>query len=223
MSINQQHDHARSAVLGAIRAALRDVPREEQPEQVPVTRNYREKDETTSRATIIQLFAEHTEEYKANVRQVEEGDLPNALAAICQQRSIRRLVLPEDIPDAWIPTNVEVLRDGHQQLTQEQVENSDGVLMGCAVGIAQTGTIVLDGGALQGRRLLSLLPDHALCVISSEQIVALFPEAIRSLHKEVITRRAPITFISGPSATVDIEMSLVEGVHGPRTLDVFVI
>ncbi|BCL83691.1 lactate utilization protein C [Ktedonobacteria bacterium brp13] len=93
----------------------------------------------------------------------------------------------------------------------------------CALGIAQTGTIVLDSGALQGRQVLSLLPDYALCVIRAEQIVGIVPTAVRHLSEAVEVRHFPLTLISGPSATSDIELSCVEGVHGPRTLDVFVV
>jgi L-lactate dehydrogenase complex protein LldG len=107
-------------------------------------------------------------------------------------------------------------------LTYQQLDESDGVLTGCALGIAQTGTIVLDDGAHQGRRALTLLPDYHLCVVYEDQIVDLVPEAITRLH-EAVQQRRPITFISGPSATSDIELSRVEGVHGPRTLHVLVV
>jgi len=131
--------------------------------------------------------------------------------------------VPNDIAAAWLPIDVEILRDVAGELTYDQLDKSDGVLTGCALGIAQTGTIVLDGGALQGRRVLTLLPDYALCVIREEQIIGLVPEAIALLAEAVCARRQPLTFVSGPSATSDIELSRVEGVHGPRTLEVLVV
>jgi L-lactate dehydrogenase complex protein LldG len=108
-------------------------------------------------------------------------------------------------------------------LTNDQLEQSDGVLTACALGIAQTGTVVLDCGPGQGRRALTLLPDYHLCVIREGQIVGLVPEAVNLLRDSAATPGRPITFISGPSATSDIELTRVEGVHGPRTLEVVVV
>src|SRR5208337_4458078 len=103
------------------------------------------------------------------------------------------------------------------------LEHSDGVLTAAAMGIAQTGTIVLDSGPGQGRRAISLLPDYHLCVIRDDQVVGLVPEAVAGLHIAAGDTTRPITFISGPSATSDIELNRVEGVHGPRTLEVLLV
>jgi L-lactate dehydrogenase complex protein LldG len=110
-----------------------------------------------------------------------------------------------------------------EPLPNERLDNSDGVLTGCALGIAQTGTIVLDGGVCQGRRVITLLPDYHLCVIREEQIVGLVPEALRILQTTHPESPRPFTFVSGPSATSDIELNRIEGVHGPRTLEVLVV
>ena len=212
--------NARSEVLKRIRTALRDVPRDEQPADVAVERGYR----TTSDASpdqIIEQFVERVREYKATVRVVAASDLPMAIADACSRRGVRRLLAPSDIAPAWLPADIDPLLD--DGLSYAAIDASDGVLTGCALGIAQTGTIVLDGSVHQGRRVLTLLPDYYLCVIHAHQIVRLVPEAIARLTPAGRDQPRPLTFISGPSATSDIELSRVEGVHGPRTLEVIVV
>ncbi len=211
---------ARDEVLRRIKEALRDVPADETSVVVPVARTYRRvgmsaAEEKTAR------FAERVAEYKATVHVVTLGELPAAIAAACAARGVRRLVVPADLPTAWAPDGVELLRD--DGLATPQLDESDGVLTGCALGIAQTGTIVLDGGAVQGRRAITLLPDYHLCVVDAAQIVDLVPEAIERLYPAVRQARRPMTFISGPSATSDIELNRVEGVHGPRTLEILIV
>ena len=212
---------AREQILGRIRAALRDVPSNEQPQDVVVPLDYR-RSETVPREEVVERFVERIAEYKVNVQRVDEASLPAAIAAACTARNVRHLVIPTDLPGQWLPGGVELLHDDNT-LTNEQLDTSDGVLTGCALGIAQTGTIVLDDGAHQGRRAITLVPDYHLCVVYEEQIVGLVPEAIAGLRDAVLRHRRPITFISGPSATSDIELNRVEGVHGPRTLDVLVV
>jgi L-lactate dehydrogenase complex protein LldG len=212
---------AREEMLHRIRTALRDVPEREHPQDVVVERNYL-RSEAVPREEVVERFVERVAEYKVTVRRVDEASLPEAIATACAERSVRRLVIPMDLPEHWLPGSVELLRDDNT-LTYEQLDTSDGVLTGCALGIAQTGTIVLDDGAHQGRSVITLLPDYHLCVVSEGQVVDLVPEAIERLHDAILRYRRPITFISGPSATSDIELIRVEGVHGPRTLDVLVV
>ena len=132
-------------------------------------------------------------------------------------------VFQEDIRPSLAKEGIEILRDAtRSRLTNQELDESDGVLTGCALGIAQTGTIVLDAGRAQGRRTLTLLPDYHLCVVREQQIVGLVPEAFASLERTVKGEGRAITFISGPSATSDIELDRVEGVHGPRTLEVLI-
>jgi len=124
------------------------------------------------------------------------------------------------------PGRVEVLRDGGaggRRRSPGTLASAGAVLTGCALAIAETGTFVLDSGSRQGRRALTLLPDHHVCVVLSSQIVEIVPEAIRALAETVRDRQAPLTFVSGPSATSDIELERVEGVHGPRVLDVILV
>lgn len=205
---------AREAMLQRIRQAIGGRPVEE--EAIPRAYLHAGSDE---RSAIIARFVERVEDYKATVIQTTEAELAAALAQVCAERGFRRLVAPDDLPDAWLPEGVEVLRD-EPTLSYEALDTVDAVLTGCRLGIAQTGTIVLDGGAGQGRRALSLVPDVHLCVIQAGQIVDLAPEAIAALQASATK---PITFISGPSATSDIELSRVEGVHGPRTLMVLLV
>jgi len=213
----------RDEILKRIRAALRDVPSNERPEDVPVPREYRRVGDEP-REEVIASFAERVVEYRATVHRISHGELPAAIAEACTRRGVQRLAVPPGLPDDWLPGEVEILRDDPEApLSNEQLDGSDGVLTGCALGIARTGTIVLDGGALQGRRALTLLPDYHLCVVREDQIVDLVPEGIARLGDTVRETGRPITFVSGPSATSDIELNRVEGVHGPRTLDVLVV
>lgn len=214
---------AREAVLKRIREALQDVPASEQSASAAVPRAYLHSG-MTEHSELIERFIERVSDYKVGVQRVDAGELSQAIARACAERGIRRLVVPADFPSAWLPAPVEILHDDPVRLlSTEQLDSSDGVLTGCALAIAQTGTIVLDGGMAQGRRVLTLLPDYHLCVIDERQIVDLVPEAIAQLGAAVKLHGRSLTFISGPSATSDIELNRVEGVHGPRTLEVLVV
>lgn len=207
----------REAILGRIRDALRDVPPGEAPGDVPVARGYRVSD-PGPREGWIEQFLERVAEYRARVRRIPPTDLPAAIASALAGRGVKTLAVPADLPAEWLPEGVVALRD--PGLTHEQLDQVDGVLTGCALAIAQTGTIVLDGGSAQGRRALTLLPDYHLCVVLADQVVGLVPEAIARL--EGAANRS-MTWVSGPSATSDIELNRVEGVHGPRSLEVIVV
>jgi L-lactate dehydrogenase complex protein LldG len=210
---------AREVVLGRFRRSLERPATEHAapaPEPAPAA------PESVPAAEITALFAERVAEYRATVRLTDAAGLRAALEDACARRGVLRLVLPADWPAEREPAGVECLRDVDGALPDAQLDASDAVLTGCALAIAETGTIVLDGGARQGRRALSLLPDLHLCVVLAEQVVARVPDAIRALAPAARERR-PLTMISGPSATSDIELNRVEGVHGPRTLEVFLV
>ena len=205
---------AKEAMLGRIRQALAHAPEAE----LAIPQAY-QTTSTDTREDIIETFAQRVLEYRALLDRVDAKRLPAKIAAACAQHGIKRLVAPSDLPDAWLPMGIEILRD-EPPLSYADLDASDGVVTGCRLAIAQTGTIILDGGARQGRRALSLVPDFHLCVVEEAQIVGLVPEGITRLRG---SRTQPVTFISGPSATSDIELSRVEGVHGPRTLHVLVV
>jgi L-lactate dehydrogenase complex protein LldG len=215
---------ARAEILDRIRAALGDRPSGETPAMVAVPRDYLTND-PAPHAEQVEQFIDRVAEYKASIHRVTTGDLAAVIAEVLKARGVRTLVVPADLPAGWVPGGAQVLRDGGSggRLTNEQIESSDGVLTAAALGIAQTGTIVLDGGPGQGRRALTLLPDYHLCVIRADQIVGFVPEAVTRLHDAARAPGRPITWISGPSATSDIELNRVEGVHGPRTLEVLVV
>jgi L-lactate dehydrogenase complex protein LldG len=214
---------ASEEILRRIRRATRDVPADERPEDLPIERSYR-KEDVSSRKELVEQFAERVAEYEATVHRVGEVDLSETITEACRRRGVRKLVIPPGLPKGWIPEGVETLRDAARpRLTKEELDESDGVLTGCSLGIAQTGTIVLDAGEGQGRRALTLLPDYHLCVVREEQVVGLVPEAFAKLADIVKGEGRAITFISGPSATSDIELNRVEGVHGPRTLEVLIV
>jgi L-lactate dehydrogenase complex protein LldG len=185
---------------------------------VEVPREYRRRDQR-SQDEIVALFAERAGEYRATVRRAAPEELRQTLSELCRERGARRLAVPEDLPDAWRPDGVELVPD--IGLTPHQLDELDGALTGSALAIAETGTIVLDGGPAQGRRALTLVPDYHLCIVTADTVAALVPEAVERLEPAVHQGR-PLTLISGPSATSDIELNRIEGVHGPRTLHVVI-
>lgn len=210
---------AKDEILQRIRAALNDVPAGESAADVAVARDYRRVGELP-REEAVELFAENCADYRANVRRIAAGELPAAIGAALAAYGARTLAIPADLPQAWRVDGVEWVEDA--ALSHAALSAVDGVVTGCAVAIAQNGTIVLDGGPAQGRRALTLLPDYHLCVVAAEQVVELVAEGIDRLHGAAVAGR-PMTMIAGPSATSDIELNRVEGVHGPRTLDVLVV
>jgi L-lactate dehydrogenase complex protein LldG len=202
---------AREVVLGRIRAALADRPRP--PE---VRRDY---DRSRELGDVAGLFAARVADYRAVVHRVADAVLPDRIEESLRARGARKLVAPADLPGWWRVGEVVWSLDAPAHpLSRAALDRSDGVLTGCAAAIAETGTIVLDAGEAQGRRALTLLPDYHLCVVHESQIVGTVPEALARLDP-----LRPLTFVSGPSATSDIELDRVEGVHGPRNLEVLVV
>jgi L-lactate dehydrogenase complex protein LldG len=189
----------REEILGRVRTAIAN-----RPVPPPVVREYR----GGTGAGELALFVERVEDYCATVHQRSNVD------AILAVRGIRRVVVPDGFPDELLPS-VELVSEPVDIAALDAVS---AVVTTCAVAIAETGTIVLDAGPGMGPRALTLVPDYHLVVVRSGQVLATVPDAIAALDP---TR--PLTWISGPSATSDIELNRVEGVHGPRTLDVLVV
>lgn len=196
---------ARDAVLRAVKDALEGAPRE----PVSVPRDYRRQPERTA-DELLKLFVERVADYRAEAVVCPAGE---AEAQIAQALPPKGLVaIPSGLPWA-VPGAVE-----GDQLSHRVLDEFDAIVTAATIGIAETGTIVLQHGAGEGRRALSLVPDLHVCVVWADQLVADVPDAMTRLDP---TR--PTTWISGPSATSDIELNRVEGVHGPRTLHVIVV
>ena len=208
---------AREEILARVRRALAGVPDSEAPEDVPVPRGYLESEPGGT----LDRFVERVADYRAGVRVVEPAAIAEAVADACREHDVRRFVVPDGLPAEWLPDGVEAVPD--TALTAEELDAVDGVVTGCALAIAETGTLVLDAGPRQGRRALTLVPDVHVCVVERDQVVDGVPAALRRLSPGLRTTRRPLTFVSGPSATSDIELSRVEGVHGPRRLEVIVV
>lgn len=205
----------RDAILERIRSAIADGP---SIEQVP--RNYRAAGEL-ERPARIELLCTRIGDYRADVQRVSSSELGLAIGAAFEKHGARRLGIPAGIPADWRPAGLKLVEDNG--LTPTELDELDGVLTGCTLAIAETGTLVLSGRPAEGRRALTLVPDLHVCVVEEDQVVELVPEAMALLADSVRGSRGPLTFISGPSATSDIELSRVEGVHGPRTLIVLVV
>ena len=205
---------AREQTLARIRAAIGGAG-----PVIPVPRDYRTSADVEPAATVA-LFAQRVADYRATVQTTAPDGLPSLVATLLAGAGATRVVVPAGLPGEWvtgIADSVEVVIDDGS-MTAEDLESVDAVVTGCAVAIAETGTVVLDASPDQGRRVITLLPDHHVCVVAADRIVATVPEG---LHRLDPTR--PLTMISGPSATSDIELDRVEGVHGPRLLQVVIV
>jgi L-lactate dehydrogenase complex protein LldG len=207
---------ARAEILTRIGRALADVPADEEPDARAAS-GYAVGTELGP-AEVVERFATRVADYRARVRRTTaEGIAAIVGEALADQGAIR-IAIPADLPGEWRPDGVEWVADDGE-LAATELDALDGALTGCALAIAETGTFVLDGGPGQGRRALTLVPDLHVCVVLAERVVGTVPEAIRALEAGAREHGRPLTFVSGPSATSDIELSRVEGVHGPRRLE----
>ncbi|MGN6793646.1 MAG: LutC/YkgG family protein [Streptosporangiaceae bacterium] len=214
---------AREEVLARIRAAIGNA----QPDTKAAAVGYRTSSELGP-AELIAVLTDRLRDYGAAVRTCTPDELGAAVGTALAERGARRVVLPPGL-DLPVLAGIESVTD--DGLSAEELDTFDGVVTMAAAAIAETGTIVLDGSPGQGRRALSLVPDYHLCVLRSDQVVGLVPEAVALLDPARPVRggsggsppRLAQTWVSGPSATSDIELDRVEGVHGPRTLEVIIV
>ncbi len=215
---------AREEVLRRIRAALADAPKVDEAairsEWESQPRNYT-RTASLGREAILELLEDRLRDYDANVVRANRGDAGAAMAKLLAQRGARRLVVPVGLAEAIgeaLPEGFEFVTD--QGLSVADLDGFAGVVTASTVAIAETGTIVLQNVPGQGRRAPTLVPDYHLCVVRARDVVETVPEAMARLSA---TASLATTFVSGPSATADIEMTRIKGVHGPRFLDVILI
>lgn len=208
---------SREQILGRIRSVLGGISAQPAALEESFSKEYRYTG-TLSAHDRVELFVDRLRDYDALVHRVSAPDIPMAVARALSGRGKKGLLVPLGIPTDWLPTGYLFERD--TGLRYEEIDGSEGVLTGCAAGIALTGTIVLRHSESEGRRALTLIPDYHLCVVHEHQIVETVPEGFQKIRQYA---QSPITTISGPSATSDIEMTRIKGVHGPRTLEVIVV
>jgi L-lactate dehydrogenase complex protein LldG len=212
---------ARAAILDSIRTALgreaEMVPALIGAEYASIPRNYKSRG-TLDGVERLELFTHRLIEYDAGVSRCAAPQIGAEIARILTGRGRRRIAIPDGLPGEWLPAGFDF--SIATELDAYQLDALDGVLTGCTVAIAETGSIVLQNAAAQGPRILSLVPDYHLCVVLAEQVVETVPESFARLNA---TADLPTTFFSGPSATADIEMTRIKGVHGPRFLDVLLV
>ena len=203
---------ARTEILARIRASIADSPA-----APPIPRGYRRRSELT-REQIVDMLEDRLIDYKAAVHREDLSSLPGRLAELLGDGAV---LVPDGLDESWLPESLRRVRDAGPDgapLTARELDQVDALVSSSTVSCAETGTIFLNAAPDEGRRALSLVPDHHVCIVALETVVELIPEAF-----ERVSPDRPITMISGPSATSDIELERVEGVHGPRQLDVILL
>jgi L-lactate dehydrogenase complex protein LldG len=216
---------ARTEVLRRIRAAIAPSASPAlaaSPDAIDISwqaieRSYRHA-ASHDREAILELFEDRLRDYDAGVYRCAEAEVPALIAHILAERGRQTLAIPEGLPVAWLPQGINLVQDNRIDIAA--IDACDGVLTSATIAIAETGTIILQDAPGQGRRAITLLPDYHLCVVRAETLVQTVPEAMRALQS---TASLATTFFSGPSATADIEMTRIKGVHGPRFVDVILI
>ena len=219
MATDMAPDTARAEVLRRIRVAKGGVatPEAARTGWNAVERKYR-REVTRPREVILELLVDRLRDYDARVVRAMHVDVRMAAARMLGERRAKRMVVPRGLAAEWLPVGIEFVVD--EILPAAELDRVDGVMTGATLAIAETGTVVLQNVAGQGRRAVTLVPDYHLCIVRVEDVVETVPEAIGRLQA---TAGLATTFVSGPSATADIEMTRIKGVHGPRFLDVILV
>jgi len=209
---------SRDVILGRVRRALGTPAAPDAYDEAVDRRYLREHGSRTTEQT-VELLAENLADYRAIVHRCTDAELADVLMRLLAERGAQTVLAPPGLPPYWLKAVDATRIQDRAATTPAELDRVDSVVTACAVAIAETGTIVLDGGPDQGRRRITLVPDHHICVVRvPSQVVSSVPQALERLDP---TR--PLTWISGPSATSDIELDRVEGVHGPRTLEVVLV
>ncbi|WP_405877615.1 LUD domain-containing protein [Streptomyces sp. NBC_01136] len=210
---------SRDLILGRVRRALADVPQDDTPYEQAIERGYLREHGGRSVEETVDLLAENLADYRALVHRTDTEELPYLIMRLLAARGSQSVLVPPGLPPGWMAAADPTRIHDRAASTPAELDRVESVVTGCALAIAETGTLVLDGGPDQGRRRITLVPDHHICVVRVPgQVVSSVPQALARLDP---TR--PLTWISGPSATSDIELDRVEGVHGPRTLEVVLV
>ena len=208
---------AKTEILGRVRDALGDRAMTREADYEAIARAYHRSGARDPHDR-LRLLVERLEDYDASVHRCPAEELPTTIGRVLDGRGKGGLVIPEDLPLKWLPPAFEFVPDAG--LSTLELDRSEGVLTGCTVAIALTGTIVLRHAATEGRRALTLIPDYHLCIVREDQVVETVAEGLDRASSE---SSGLLTTISGPSSTADIEMTRIKGVHGPRTLDVILV
>lgn len=208
---------ARESILASVRGAVGDNAATCEAEYAAIPRDYRHHGQL-GKDEILNLFASRLQDYDAGVYLCGSGEIPQTVAEAMAARGKTSLLRPANLPEEWMPESHRFpVVDG---LSYEEIDRAEGVITGCVAAIAFTGTIILRHSPGDGRRALTLIPDYHLCIVFTSQVVETVPEGFAMLKG---METMPITTVSGPSATADIEMNRVKGVHGPRFLDIILV
>jgi L-lactate dehydrogenase complex protein LldG len=215
------HVSARDGVLAKVRQSLRDVTMDGSAargaDYAAIPRDYIQQGDS-SREAVLALLSSRLQDYDATVYPCLRHEIARTVAVAMKARGKTSLLHPDQLPEEWLPAGYAFSRVNG--LPDSEIDRGEGVITGCLAAIALTGTIILHHGSVDGRRALTLIPDYHLCVVFADQVVETVPEGFRRLAGMATL---PLTTVSGPSATADIEMSRVKGVHGPRFLDVILV